>query len=249
MKKIYVLLVTLFLFQAVQAQEETIKIPKTPIGGRPNIPSDLVLEFGFNQLSNRSEDLGVNFIQSRTFNIYYQYPVNLFGEGSGFVLKPGIGIGTDKMAFKDDQNLFNNVDLGPESSELLDIREVYGDNIIVDKSTFAANYVDIPLDIVYHFNKSNYNKGFTLSVGGKVGFLYNAHSKIKYEDSNRLKRQVKDSQNHGLEKVRYGISVKAGTPGFYAWSYFGLNQIFQEGQGPFGTPANQINFGIAVSLF
>lgn len=249
MKKIYFLLVTLCLFQVAQAQDQPIKKPKTPIGGRPNIPSDLSIEFGFNQLNNRSEELSVGFFQSRTLNIYYQYPVKIFGENSGFVIKPGFGFGTDKMAFQDEQNLFNNPDLGPESSELLEVQEVFGDNIIVNKNTFAANYIDIPIDIVYHLNKSNYLKGFRMSIGGKVGFLYNAHTKIRYEDSNRLKRSVKDAQNYGLEKVRYGISVKAGTPGFYAWGYFGLNQLFQKGLGPSGTQANQINFGVAVNLF
>ncbi|MHA7130928.1 porin family protein [Algoriphagus namhaensis] len=249
MKKIYLLLVTLCLFQAVNAQDQELKKPKTPIGGRPNIPSDLSIEFGFNQLNNRSEELSVNFFRSRTFNIYYQYPINIFGDESGFVLKPGLGIGTDKMAFQNNRNLFNNPLLGPESSELLDVTEVYGDDIVVNTNTFAANYFDIPIDVVYHFNKTNYTSGFRMSLGGKVGFLYNAHSKIGYEDADGLKRKVKDSQNFGLEKIRYGISLKAGTPGFYVWGYYGLNSIFQENLGPFGTPANQINFGLAVNLF
>ncbi len=249
MKKLLLLLVSVFLFQGLYAQDETPKFPKTPIGGRPNIPADLNLEFGFNQLSNRSEALAVNFFQSRTFNVNLQYPLNLFGDASGFVLKPGIGIGTDKMAFQEDRNLFNDPDRGAESSQLLEVREVYGERIVINKNTFSANYVEIPVDIVYHFNKSNYNTGFSMSVGGKVGFLYDAHSKIRYEDGNGLKRQVKDRQNYGLEKIRYGITVKAGTPGFYGWGYFGLNQVFQENLGPFGSEATQINFGVAVTVF
>jgi len=249
MKKIYTLFFLIFLFQGVQAQDQESRTPKTPIGGRPNIPSDLSLEFGFNQLTNRAEDLGVRFFGSRTFNVYYQYPINIFGDNSGFVLKPGIGIGTDKMAFQENKNLFNNPDLGPESSQLLELTEVFGDNIRIKNNTFAANYFDIPLDLVWHLNKSNYTSGFRASVGGKIGFLYNAHSKITYTDANGLQRKVKDSQNYGLEKIRYGISVKAGTPGFYAWGYFGLNQIWQPGLGPDNSRASQINFGIAAILF
>ncbi|MDN3203020.1 porin family protein [Algoriphagus sediminis] len=249
MKKIYTLFFLIFLFQGVQAQDQESRIPKTPIGGRPNIPSDLSVEFGFNQLTNRAEDLGVRFFRSRTFNVYYQYPINIFGDNSGFVLKPGIGIGTDKMAFQENKNLFNNPDLGPESSQLLELTEVFGDNIRIKNNTFAANYIDIPLDLVWHLNKSNYTSGFRASVGGKIGFLYNAHSKITFTDANGLQRKVKDSQNYGLEKIRYGISVKAGTPGFYAWGYFGLNQIWQTGLGPDNSRASQINFGIAAVLF
>lgn len=249
MKKLYAILITLLVFTTAQAQDSEIKLPKSPIGGRPNIPSDLTIEFGFSQLNQRPAEMGLNFFASRSFNVYYQYPIDIFGENSGFVLKPGFGIGTDKWSFQDNKNLFNNPDLGPESSELLGVTEVFGDNITVNKNTFAANYFEIPIDIVYHVNKSNYSKGFRMSVGGKIGFLYNAHSKIAFQDSDRLKRKIKDAQNYGLEKIRYGISIKAGTPGFYVWGYYGLNNVFQEGLGPFGTEASQINFGIAVNVF
>lgn len=251
MKKIYTFLLAFVLIQGAFAQDslQTAKKSKTPIGGRPNIPSDLKFEFGFNQLNNRSEDLGINFFASRTFNAYYQYPVSIFGDASGFTMDIGIGVGSDKYAFKDDQTLYNNPAIGPESSVLKDITDVLGDDISIKKNVVAANYFDVPLDFVYHFNKTNYSKGFKISVGGKVGYLYESHTKVKYEDSDKLKRQIKDSQNYGFEKFRYGISVKAGSPGFYAWSYFGLNQVFQKGMGPNGTEATQINFGIAVNVF
>jgi len=245
MKKIYTVLFALIIFQTAFAQEG----PKTPIGGRPNLSSDLTFEFGFNQLNNRPEDISLNFFRSRTFNVYFQHPIKIFGETSGFTLSPGVGIGTDKYAFKDEKNLFNNELLGPESSELLDVSEVYGENLIIKNNTFAANYVDIPLDLTYHVNKNNYSKGFKISIGGKVGFLYESHSKIKFTDSDGLKRKVKDSQNYGLEKVRYGLSLKAGTSGFYGWFYYGLNKTFQDGRGPLGTEATQLNFGIAVNVF
>lgn len=248
MKKIFSFLLALILVQGVFAQEAAKK-PKNPIGGRPNIPSDLKFEFGFTTLNNRPEELGLDFFPSRTFNVYYQYPVSILGEKSGMTMDIGFGIGSDKYGFKDDQTLFNNSDLGPESSELLDITDVYGDNIRINKNVVAANYVDIPLDFTYHLNKSNYSKGFRVSLGAKVGYLYNAHTKIAYEDVDGLKRKIKDAQNYGFEKFRYGLSLKAGSPGFYAWSYFGLNQVFQTGQGPYANKAKQISFGIAINVF
>lgn len=224
-------------------------MPKTPIGGRPNIPSDLVFEFGFNQLNNRPEALETSFFGSRTFNVYLQRPIPVGGKLSGITINPGIGIGTDKLAFNNDENLFNNPLLGPESSILREVEDVYGDDIVVYTNVVATNYVDVPLDITYHLNKTNYAKGFRFSVGGKVGYLYNAHTKNKFEDSDGLRRKIKDSQNYGFEKFRYGVSVKAGSPGFYAWGYFGLNDLFQSGKGPFATQASQINFGIAINVF
>lgn len=248
MKKIFAFLLALLFTQGVFAQEIK-KTPKNPIGGRPNIPSDLKFEFGFSTLNNRPENLGLNFFPSRTFNIYYQYPIAILGENSGMTMDIGFGIGTDKYGFKDDQSLFNNPDLGPESSELLDITEVYGTDISIDKNIVATNYFDVPIDFTYHFNKSNYSTGFRVSLGAKIGYLYNAHTKIAFEDTDNLKRKIKDSQNYGFEKFRYGVSLKAGSPGFYVWSYFGLNKLFQSEMGPFANQASQISFGLAINVF
>jgi len=248
MKKLLVLVLTVFTLNQILAQETTTK-PKTPIGGRPNIPSDLNFEFGFNQLNNRPADLGMNFFGSRTFNISYQFPINLAGDNSGFTLNPGIGIGSDKIQFSDDENLFMNEDLGPKSSELLPVTDVYGDNIILKKNNFAANYFEVPLELRYHFNKNNYSKSFRVSLGGKFGVLYEAHTKIKYESAADGKHKVKDSQNYGLEKFRYAISIKAGSPGFYVWSNFYLNDVWEVGRGPYAAQASQINFGIALTVF
>ncbi len=248
MKKLFTLTLAILAFQLVQAQDSETK-PKTPIGGRPNIPSDLNFEFGFNQLTNRPEDIGLNFFGSRTFNVSYQFPVYLMGKNSGLTLNPGFGIGSDKIEFKDNQNLFVNPTLGANSSKLMDVTDVYGENITVKTNNFAANYVEIPVDLRYHLNKNNYSKSFRFSVGGKVGFLYEAHTKVKYESAAFDKRKIKDSQNYGLEKIRYAISVKAGSPGFYVWGNFYLNDVWQKGRGPYATQASQVNFGLAVTVF
>ncbi|GAB2496442.1 MAG: PorT family protein [Cytophagales bacterium] len=248
MKKLLILALALFSLNAVQAQE-TEKKPKTPIGGRPNIPSDLNFEFGFNILTNRPADLKTNFFPSRTFNISYQFPVPVGGEASGFTINPGIGIASDKLQFADDNNLFRNEDLGPESSELVDVTEVYGDDLILKANNFAMNYFEVPLELRYHFNKTNYSKSFRIAVGGKVGFLYEAHTKTKYETADTGKVKVKTSENYGVEKIRYAVTVKVGSPGFYAWGNFFLNDVWQAGRGPFANQASQINFGIAVTVF
>lgn len=248
MKKIFGFLLAFSLVQFASAQDE-VKSPKVPIGGRPNIPADLKVELGFNLLNNRPADIATSFFGSRSFNIYYQYPIAIFGESSGFTFDPGFGISSNKFAFQDEQNLFNDPTKGPESSEYLELTEVLGDDIEVNKNNFAVNYFDIPLDLTYHVNKDNYSKGFQASIGARVGLLYNAHSKIQYTDEDGLERKVKDAQNYGLEKLRYGLSIKAGTPGFYVWSYIGLNKMFQENQGPFNTEAQQVSFGVAVNLF
>ncbi|MCH7403669.1 porin family protein [Belliella kenyensis] len=245
MKRLTLLFIVGLLTFNTFAQERE----RTPIGGRPDIKGDLFLDFGFNTLNNKPDDLQTRFFPSRTFNAYYQHPFNLFGEGSGFTFNPGIGIGTDKLAFTEGRTLFNNPAVGTSSSRLQAIRDVYGNDIQVNTNVVAVNYIDIPLEIRYHFNKSNYKKSMRVAVGGKVGFLMNAHTKVAFEDANGLERKIKDRQNYGFAPIRYGVHTRLGFPGFNIWGYYGLNQVFQKDKGPFGTEANQINFGVSFALF
>lgn len=240
-----ILLLNIVTLSVLFAQEER---ERTPIGGRPDIKGDLFLDFGFNRLNNIPSELGTTFLRSRTFNVYFQYPINL-GEETGFTFNPGIGLGMDKMAFRDGTTLFNNPAIGPNSSQILDIEDVYGENISIERNNVSANYLDIPLEIRYHFNRRNYSKSFRVAVGGKVGYLLNAHTKIRYTDDQDLTRQIKDRQSFGFNPLRYGVYTRIGFPGFNIWGYYGLNQVFEGQNGPFRTQANQINFGISATLF
>lgn len=248
MKKIYTFLLVFALIQSSFGQEAT-KSSKTPAGGRPNIPSDLTLEFGFSRLNNRPEELKTRFFGSRTVNVYYQYPIALGGKASGFTINPGIGIGIDRYSFNGTSNLFNAPSIGIESSEFIPVADVYGKDIELKRNLTSTTYLDVPIDFTYHLNKTNYSKGFRVSLGAKVGYLLDAKTRIKYIEKSGLVRDINDYQNFGFEKIRYGISLKAGSPGFYIWGYYGLNGLFQEDQGPFRTGANQISFGLAFKVF
>ena len=232
-----------------QAQDSDNQAPKTPIGGRPNIPNDLIVEFGWTQLTNRPADLAINFLGSRSFNIYYQKPFHLFGENSGFVLSPGIGISTTKFAFKNEENIFRSPTLGAESSVMKDVKSVFGTDIEVKTNTLATNYVEVPVDFQYNFNKNDYSKSFRLSLGARIGFLYQSQTKIGFDSPNSGKVKVKQAENYGLEKMRYGLHLKAGSPGFNVWTTYYLNPMWQADRGPFNNKASQVSFGIAVGLF
>jgi hypothetical protein len=248
MKKLLTLAFLAFTLNA-QAQESAPTSPKTTIGGRPNIPNDLSIEFGLNQLTNRPEDLALNLFGSRTFNVYYQKPFKLFGDQSGFVLSPGIGIATNKFSFKDDENLFRSSTLGAESSVLKEVKSVYGTTIDIKSNSLAVNYLEVPIELQYHVNKKDYSKSFRVSLGARVGYLYQAHTKISFDSPTTGAVKIKQAENYGLEKIRYGLNFKAGSPGFYVWTTYYLNPLWQADRGPFKTEANQVSFGLAIGLF
>ncbi|MGY6557835.1 MAG: porin family protein [Nitritalea sp.] len=257
MKK--VALVTLFCMllgvvnaqESTQSEENTVKKTRerTPVGGRPDLKGDLFIDFGFNLLNNRPAELNTRFFASRTLNVSYQYPIPIFGERSGFSFNPGIGIGSDRMGLRADSTFVADPVLGPGSSAFASIRGLYGDDIQIRRNNFVANYLDIPLEFRYHFNKSDYSRSFKIAVGAKVGLLMNAHTKVAYTDPDGNRRQIKDRQSYGLNPIRYGVYTRIAFPGFNFWGYYGLNNIWKEGRGPLNTEANQINFGISVALF
>src|SRR5690606_33690517 len=134
-------------------------------------------------------------------------------------------------------------------SQLAGIRTIYGEDVEISVNTTAINYLDIPLEFRYHLNKNDYSKGFRFALGGKVGFLMNAHTKVEITEPSGLTKKIKTRQDLGLSPIRYGVYSRVGLAGFNLWAYYGLNQVFKEGQGPFATEATQFNFGISVALF
>src|SRR5690606_7264091 len=244
MKRLTLILFTCILSRNLAAQESE----PTKRSGRPNIQGDLFLDLGFNVLNNRPEDLNARLFPSRVSNLYYQYPVEI-GENSGITFNPGIGLGLNKLAFKSDSTLVNDPMKGINSSQLTGIRTLYGEDVDISVNTTAINYLDIPLEFRYHLNKSNYDKGFRIALDGKIGVLYNAHTKVEITDANGLTKKIKIRQDYGLNPIRYGVYTRIGLPGFNVWSYYGLNKMFKEGQGPFGTEASEFNFGVSVALF
>ncbi|HLU88836.1 MAG TPA: porin family protein [Cyclobacteriaceae bacterium] len=243
MKRFAFIILACFISLNLSAQEED-----NPNVGRPDVTGDLFLDLGFNVLNNRPENLSTRFFPSRVANVYYQYPISL-GAGSRVTFNPGIGLGMEKLAFKNDSMLVNDPSIGANSSRLAGIRTIYGDDVEINVNTTAINYVDIPLEFRYHLNKNDHSKGFRFALGGKVGFLMNSHTKVEITEPDGLTKKIKTRQDFGLNPIRYGVYTRVGLSGFNLWAYYGLNKVFKEGKGPFGTEATQFNFGVSVALF
>src|SRR5699024_5290101 len=71
----------------------------------------------------------------------------------------------------------------------------------VKNSKLAVNYFDIPLELRFHLNKDNFRKSFKIGVGGKVGVLFDSHTKIKYETEGD-KKIIKSKEQFGLNRFR-----------------------------------------------
>jgi hypothetical protein len=191
------------------------------------VPGTLLFEFGYGMLQNGSpEGVDIATFRSRTANIYYMYDFRLFG--SKYIsFNPGFGMGFDNYMF---ENSLSPERLGDSALVFLNVRQaleaVEGTtDINLQKTKLAATYFDIPME--FRFRTKPSKKSFRLAVGGKVGFLLDSKTKVKYELSgDNYKRKTKT--NFGVERFRYGVHARIGFGSLNFFCYYALSELFEK---------------------
>jgi hypothetical protein len=206
---------------AVFAQTETPK----KVSRRPDIPGTFALEFGFNQDLSGPDQFSLGFFGSRTVNLYYQYDFRILNSSFSFV--PGIGLSLERFKFTNDNTLgYNGTDL--QSIVMVPPADAGFPNI--RKSQLITNYVDVPVEIRYSTKPDDPARSFKISVGGRIGYMYDSFTKIKYKEDSEVKK-LKDKQDFNLNKFRYGLTARIGVGNFSLFGYYNLSPLFEEGKG------------------
>lgn len=213
---------------------------------RPNVPGDLIVDFGLSFLSNAPENMTLRTFGSRAANVYYLYHIP-FGEESNFSINPGLGFGMENYNFENAITLdYNQTD----GNVILPVSEYLDPLELEDlrKSKLSVNYFDIPLEIRFHANKENHDRGFMVAIGGRVGILFDSHTKIKYVVDGDSKK-AKEKQQFGVNRFRYGVHGRVGLGAISVFYYHNLSDLFNE-DGPAGTEeVTSIMTGISFTLF
>ncbi len=209
---------------------------------RPDIPGDLLIDIGFNFLLDNPSSLEMGFFGSKVVNFYYHWDIPI-GK-SHFSISPGIGVGLEKYGFDGDNTLGRDDN---DNTVVLNLADVFPGSEIKN-TKIAANYVDIPLEIRFHVNKENHNQGFRVAVGGKVGMLFDGHTKVKYKQNGDNKK-LKQKDNFNMNRFRYGAHIRLGFPGVNVFGYYALNELFEKNQGPDQTTTSSFNVGISIVGF
>ncbi len=241
----FVVLLALVLasFQALSQDEPQPVKPKKKTF-KPDIPGSIMIEFGFNQKTGYTPpDFQRSFWGSRTFNIYYQYPIRLFK--SNISINPGIGLSLERFKFS------NNYALSPEplpdgSYPLVPATSVVNGSI--DRSFLVNNYIDMPIELRYDSKPDDIARSISVSFGGRVGVLYDSFSKIDYSENGENK-SLKDKQWHGMRSIRYGLYGRVGIGGFGLFMYYNMSPMFETGKGPNMTQMSSATIGISVNGF
>jgi hypothetical protein len=246
-KKIASSLLLLVAGYLVQAQTTT---PPAAKKGRPDIPGTFVVELGLNRDLGGPDNFSLNLWGSRTVNIYYQYDIRILKSRFSFV--PGIGLSLERFNFKKFRVLRY------ESDDSLKLQTPVGAQtagfplLAIHKSRFINNYIDVPLELKYSTKPDDPSRSIKISVGGRIGYMYDSFTKIKYKDDGEMKK-LKDKQDFGLTKFRYGVSAKLGVGNFSLFGYYNLTNLFQSGKGPYIRNTQQdfptMTVGISLSSF
>lgn len=217
---------------SLSAFGQTTEVKKTT--ARPDIPGTFTLEIGLNRAMNAPDNFSTGLWGSRTINLYYQYEFQILKSRFSFV--PGIGLSLERFKFKDghilnylreDNDVFGNI-TSFDSVKLYNPTEhgITG----LKKSQLVMNFVELPLELRYTLNPDDPARSFKISIGGRVGYLYDSFNKIKYSQGGEVKT-IKDKQYFNLNRFRYGVFTKIGFGSFSFFGYYNLSPMFQNHQG------------------
>jgi hypothetical protein len=169
-------------------------------GGKPNIPGNFVVEFGFNRPLEKDSLFSIGFWGSRTINVYYQRELRLFKSKFSFV--PGIGLSMERYKLKNLHTLAYRTTDPTDEVEL-----VPGNTAVLRKSMIVTNYIEVPLELRFSTRPNDPARSFKVSAGARFGYLLDSFNKLKYREQGETKI-AKDKQRFNMNQFRYGTFVK-----------------------------------------
>lgn len=244
----FILLLAAALPAAAQVSEPGAEsaYPPPRKGDRPDIPGTFMLELGVNNGLDAPDRFSTALWGSRTINVYYTTELRIMN--SKFSLVPGIGLSLERFKFK------SGATLGYDADTLELFLPSETPNITGErKSQLVTNYIDIPVELRFTSNPSDPNRAFKIGFGGRIGYLYDAFTKMKYKPAGEEVKQLKDKQNFNLNRFRYGVYGRLGLGNFSLFGYYNLTPLFEEGKGLYegGKPVDfqTVTVGISLSAF
>lgn len=216
------ILFLLIPFFGLSQTDENQKVPWRPPTGQDRFIFDFQTAnflVAPDSLSVKGYSPGVNAF------IMYDYP---FSEKSIFSFAWGYGFSSF--------NIHHNGTFVEDSLENTQFIP-FESSVEYKKNKLSINYVEIPLELRI---RTRGLRQFKLTVGGKIGYAVNIHTKIKNEDG-----KFKAYQVPNLDRLRYGLHGAIGAGRVMLYGFYGLSELFNEGKGPEMVP---ITLGLRFNL-
>ena len=92
------------------------------------------------------------------------------------------------------------------------------------RNKLSCNYFEIPVELRIRGGANGH--GFKLSVGGRIGYMYNAHTKVIDNDGKRKVYWIKN-----INPWRYGVTFRIGYDKITLQGFYALSELFEKGKG------------------
>jgi Outer membrane protein beta-barrel domain len=103
---------------------------------------------------------------------------------------------------------------------------------------FSCNYIEIPLELRL---RTRGEQSFKLTIGGKIGYAYNVHTKFADADG-----KIKVYRIKNINPWRYGVTLRIGYNKFNVQAFYALSDIFIKGRGEPGMVPYSIGVGLLL---
>lgn len=231
MRRIFgVVILTVFISVNSFAQDDTR--PK-----QPDLPGDIMLDFGFNFWDNQPDNLPAHAWGSNSFGIYYNQRVR-FNDHISMHLTPGFTF--EKYSFNSTYSWLN------QQNGTVSLDSLTG--VAMEKNKLVANYLEIPVEFRIHPLGTVNGEGWFIGLGFIGGARIGAHTKVKYNlGDNTVKEKVYD--DFGINSFRYGYQIRFGFKSFHLFYKSYLNDVFKSAPSADGVLPRAFTFGMTFSGF
>lgn len=166
-------------------------------------------------------------------SLMYDYPFNKNGNVSGAI---GAGFSSHNYYYNGTVQRFD-VD-GKSYSGFTPVPDT-----LRDRGKISVNYVDVPIEIRFRSNKNSKGYRWKGAVGGRVGYLIQAHEKTIDPDGIKLKTY---DYPH-ISKIRYGVTARVGYGSIMLYGFYSLSTFFEQSNS--FQRQNALSIGVSIVPF
>ena len=240
MRKVLIAILLIVFSDVAFAQNEKI--------GSPDLPGDLIVNFGINTLRDRPDTMRLRAFGSKSFSVYYARRIQI---SPRFSFYPAIGISSEKYEFEESITFQRNSEGGIEFDDI-PRRFDFNERDDLEKNRLVINYLEVPVEFRFHPWKSTDGSGFFVGVGGSLGVRVSSHMKIKVDGVDDVTGEDfnytdKFKNNFDLSSVRYGLIGRVGFRGINAFYRVYFSELFDTGKSP-DPEANPTSYTIGISI-
>lgn len=165
--------------------------------------------------------------------LVYDYPFNKNGNVSAAL---GLGFQSHNYYLN---SVVSRFDVGGINNSTF---QVVGDTIL-SRGKISVNYVDVPFELRFRTNENSKGYRWKLGIGGKVGYLIQAHEKL----INDQDIKIKTYDYPHISQWRYGLSARAGYGSIMLSAFYSLTPFFDAANSP--SQQHALTIGVSIVPF